>query len=217
MLNRFNRANWFFQGICYFLITPLVQIFQGNNLPLVWCQAADRLADLPLPDTLRGLLLVTGFAAVAALAAVYVSVGFMGGDGRQAEVAARSRQVMPFDLDRTTHRFTKSATGGLQTVVADDPADTRQIALIREHLTEETAAFRGGDYGDPASIHGGGMPGLRDLEAGHERIDVRYTETADGAQISYITSDASLVGALHAGTIAARRFERAAAATLNAW
>ena len=46
---------------------------------------------------------------------------------RQAEIAARGRQVMPFDLERTTHRFAKSATGGVQTVTSDDPADAGQV------------------------------------------------------------------------------------------
>ncbi|MFD1535531.1 hypothetical protein [Nonomuraea guangzhouensis] len=117
---------------------------------------------------------------------------------RQAEIAARSRQVMPFDLERTTHRFAKSATGGVQTVTSDDPADAEQVKLIRQHLTAETAGFSEGDYGDPASIHGGEMPGLRDLEQGHSRIDIRYAELPAGARITYATSDASLVTALHA-------------------
>ncbi|GAA2208976.1 hypothetical protein GCM10009850_044340 [Nonomuraea monospora] len=117
---------------------------------------------------------------------------------RQAEIAARSRTVMPFDLERTTHRFAKAATGGVQTVTSDDPADAGQVALIREHLTAEAAGFREGDYGDPASIHGGEMPGLRELEAGHDRIDIRYAEAPAGAQITYATSDPALLKALHA-------------------
>ncbi|MEU8378069.1 hypothetical protein [Streptosporangium sp. NPDC048865] len=117
---------------------------------------------------------------------------------RQAEIAARSRQVMPFDLERTTHRFTGTGTGGVQTVTAKEPADTRQVTLIREHLKEEAARFGQGDFGDPASIHGGRMPGLRELAAGHDRIDVRYTQVSAGARITYTTSDASLIKALHA-------------------
>ncbi|WP_449060561.1 hypothetical protein [Planomonospora algeriensis] len=117
---------------------------------------------------------------------------------RQAEIATRSRQVMPFDLERTTHRFAESATGGVQTVISDDPADTEQIRLIREHLTAEAAGFSKGDYGDPASIHGGDMPGLRELEQGHSRIDIRYAELPAGARITYTTADASLITALHA-------------------
>ncbi|MEN3539584.1 hypothetical protein AAH991_31045 [Microbispora sp. ZYX-F-249] len=118
--------------------------------------------------------------------------------GRQAEVAARGRTVMPFDLDRTTHRFGKTATGGVQTVTADDPSDVRQITLIRQHLTEEVAAFREGDFGDPASIHGDHMPGLHDLREGHTRIDIRYTDMPDGARITYTTGEPTLVKALHA-------------------
>jgi hypothetical protein len=117
---------------------------------------------------------------------------------RQAEIAAKSRTVMPFDLERTTHRFTKATTGGVQTVTSDDPADAEQVRLIREHLTAEAAGFSKGDYGDPASIHGGQMPGLRELEQGHDRIDIRYIELPAGARITYTSADASLVKALHA-------------------
>jgi hypothetical protein len=88
---------------------------------------------------------------------------------RQAEIAAKGRQVMPFDLERTMHRFTKTGTGGEQTVTANDPADARQVALIREHLSEEVTRFGNGDFGDPASIHGGEMPGLRELAAVPDR------------------------------------------------
>ncbi|MEU7864350.1 hypothetical protein [Nonomuraea sp. NPDC049141] len=149
----------------------------------------------------RVLLLITALAAIAVASAVYVLIGQNGQPAladRQAEIAAKGQQVMPFDLERTTHRFTKSATGGLQTVTADDPADAQQVKLIHEHLTKEAANFRQGDFGDPASIHGGDMPGLRDLEQGHSRIDIRYAPTSTGAQITYTTSDASLIKALHA-------------------
>ncbi|WP_182902197.1 aspartate carbamoyltransferase [Microbispora sp. H10830] len=117
---------------------------------------------------------------------------------RQAEVAAKGRTVMPFDLDRTTHRFSKTATGGVQTVTADDPSDVRQITLIRQHLAEEVTAFREGDFGDPAAIHGGHMPGLHELQEGHTRVDIRYAQMPAGAQITYITGEPSLVKALHA-------------------
>ncbi|MFC9894776.1 hypothetical protein ACFVMC_13890 [Nocardia sp. NPDC127579] len=148
-------------------------------------------------------LLVAGLAVVAAAMAGYVFAGQNDGPGnpqsseRHAEVAAKGQQVMPFDLNRTTHQFTKSATGGVQSVTADDPADTEQITLIRGHLTEAAAGFGHGDYGDPAAIHGTGMPGLRELQQGHTRIEIRYAETPAGAQITYTSSDPSLVTALH--------------------
>jgi hypothetical protein len=147
-------------------------------------------------DNRRIALLVAALVTVAIAGYALISQNALA--GRQAEIADKGAQVMPFDLERTTHRFTKAATGGLQTVTADDPADAQQVKLIREHLTREAANFTQGDYGDPATIHGTEMPGLRELEQGHGRIDIGYAQTPAGAQVTYTTSDPSLVKALHA-------------------
>jgi hypothetical protein len=150
----------------------------------------------------RRRLLAAGIAAVGAGAALTAALLIDGpqqeaGD-RQQEVAERGRTVMPFDLDETTHRFTPTGTGGVQDVVADRLDDARQIELIRVHLRQEAAAFTKGDFGDPARIHGDDMPGLAELKGGHEHIEVRYRERADGATLTYDTRDPALVDALHA-------------------
>jgi hypothetical protein len=120
------------------------------------------------------------------------------GDERLAEVADRGRSVMPFDLERTTHRFVKADTGGVQTVVSDDSTDTGQIDLVRQHLREEAGRFTAGDFTDPGRIHGHDMPGLAALRDGAGRIGIEYTDTADGGRITYTTSEPALVEALHA-------------------
>jgi hypothetical protein len=117
---------------------------------------------------------------------------------RQAEVAALGAEVMPFDLDDTTHRFTKTGDGGVQTVTADNPDDGAQVRLVREHLREERDKFSEGDYDDPARIHGMGMPGVAELSAGYRRIDVTYSDVPAGAELRYATNDADLVDAIHA-------------------
>jgi hypothetical protein len=154
------------------------------------------------PDTPPSRSHVAGLALRVALGAAVVLVAACGKDGdetgdRQAEVADRGAEVMPFDLDATTHRFEPLDDGLLQTVVADDPEDADQVALVREHLTDEAERFAGGDFDDPASIHGDEMPGLEALRAGFESIDVTYAEVPDGATITYTTADADLVAALH--------------------
>lgn len=116
---------------------------------------------------------------------------------RQADVAARGADVMPFDLNKTTHTFERAADGGVQTVTANDPTDTEQIALIRAHLQQEAAKFTRGDFSDPAQIHGEDMPGLADLRTGANRIAVEYRALRDGARITYRTTDAGLIHALH--------------------
>jgi hypothetical protein len=52
---------------------------------------------------------------------------------RQNAVRERSADVMPFDINATTHVFTKRPNGGVQRVVVKTPDDTQQIVLIRHH------------------------------------------------------------------------------------
>jgi hypothetical protein len=116
---------------------------------------------------------------------------------RQAEVAQRGAEVMRFDLEATTHRFEPTDTGLVQTVIADNPEDSEQVALIREHLEEEAARFAQGDLDDPATIHGDDMPGLAQLRAGAAKIDIQFDTRDDGAGLIYTTDDPALIEALH--------------------
>ncbi len=154
---------------------------------------------LDRPDIRRALLLIAGVtvAALSTGCANDSATPAAPTPSRQAEVAERGASVMPFDLERTTHKFTKTDTGGVQTVNADDPQDTAQITLIRQHLTAEVDRFRRGDFTDPARIHGNQMPGLEALRAHGGRITIEYETTPDGARVTYTTSDADLRNALH--------------------
>lgn len=116
---------------------------------------------------------------------------------RLSNVAARGTQVMPFDLDRTTHMFQPLNDGGLQTVTSKVATDQEQIALIRQHLQHEAERFRQGDFSDPASIHGSDMPGLASLRAGANKLEVRFDTLPVGAQIRYTTNDPAVLQALH--------------------
>ena len=155
-----------------------------------------RASNLPVRAALP-LAAGAALATVAILGMLWVTGAFASQETRQEEIAAKGGQVMPFDLEKTTHVFEKTETGGVQKVVADDSNDAEQVALIREHLEEEAAAFRRGDLSDPSEIHGEEMPGLEDLEDGAEEIDIRYSDLPDGAKIAYETSDPVLVTALH--------------------
>ncbi|WP_280218504.1 hypothetical protein [Nocardia neocaledoniensis] len=116
---------------------------------------------------------------------------------RRAEVAERGAAVMPFDLTATDHSFVPTPDGGRQAVTANDPADTTQTRLIRDHLTAEATKFSAGDFTDPAAIHGDQMPGLAELRDGASRVAVRYEELPHGAVLHYSSADPALVAALH--------------------
>ena len=151
------------------------------------------------PAVRAALLVATGaaLAAVAILGMLWATGAFASQETRQEEVAEKGAEVMPFDLEETTHVFEETQTGGVQEVMADDPNDAEQVGLIRGHLEEEAAAFRRGDLSDPSEIHGEQMPGLKELEAGAEEMDIRYSDLPDGAKIEYETSNPALIEALH--------------------
>lgn len=105
---------------------------------------------------------------------------------------------MPFDLEKTTHIFSKTDVGGIQQVIVKDKSDTEQIDLIRAHLSGITEEFKHGNFSNPQKIHGASMPGLAELKttkAGQIRIE--YKELLDGAEITYSTHIEKLKLAIH--------------------
>lgn len=147
------------------------------------------------------VLIVVGSVVVTALAIVgglYATGQFVPAvANRQQMVHNMGSQVMPFDLGKTTHVFKVTDTGGIQQVVAKDPNDQQQIALIQQHLQHETMQFSMGNFSDPSTLHGSDMPGLKQLEAGAAQIKVEYTALPNGAQLTYTTSEPQLIVALH--------------------
>ena len=118
---------------------------------------------------------------------------------RLDKVAERGRQVMPFDLEKTTHVFTKTNNGGRQEVLVKASKDKEQIRLIREHLSTIAANFGKGDFSGPAQIHGEDMPGLAEMKSARPgQVKFAYRELPKGARIDYSTKDRALVDAIHA-------------------
>jgi hypothetical protein len=143
---------------------------------------------------------LTNLAMTAALALAWtVPHAAPAAEDRQAQVAERGTKVMPFDLDRTRHVFTKTATGGEQRVVALAADDTAQTALIRDHLKDIAERFAKGDFSGPAFIHGDNMPGLAELRRAQPgQWTVQYREVENGAEIVYASRLPALVQAIHA-------------------
>ena len=117
---------------------------------------------------------------------------------RMEEVVQRGTQVMPFNLDKTMHIFSKTELGGIQQVIAKDESDGRQIDLVRKHLTEISQQFTQRNFSGPEHIHGKDMPGLMALRnAEPDAISIIYSELDNGAQIEYFSTKTNLVNAIH--------------------
>ena len=116
-----------------------------------------------------------------------------------ATFAEREQEVMPFNLEATLHIFQDTATGGVQRVIANDPNDTENTALIRSHLEEEAARFARGDFADPSYLHGEEMAGLSELERAREanQLSVSYSDIENGGEIVYSSEEADVIIALH--------------------
>ena len=115
----------------------------------------------------------------------------------QERVHRMSHHVMPFEMSKTIHIFKMTEFGGTMSVLARDPDDADQVALIRRHLKNEAERFRQGDYADPAKLHGADMPGLLELQANPSEVKVSYKELPAGARIRFDTQDLRMLTAIH--------------------
>jgi hypothetical protein len=155
-----------------------------------------------MPVSNRG---AAGIAVLGALVASAITAGTLSWldwpEPDPSEHAHRVHQmgasVMPFALEKTTHVFEMTDSGGIQDVVAKEAVDTATIRLIRQHLMHEAEFFRRGDFRDPMSLHGAQMPGVQELAAGSDRVRIEYQTLPDGARITFITEDLALLTAVH--------------------
>ena len=119
-------------------------------------------------------------------------------DKRLDEIVQRGIHVMPFDMELTTHVFSKTANGGIQEVIVKNSDNCEQIKLIRRHLSRITDEFKQGDFSNPAKIHGDNMPGLEALrKAKPNQISIVYKDLPNGARITYSTDEPTLITAVH--------------------
>jgi hypothetical protein len=116
---------------------------------------------------------------------------------KQEHIHQMGQTVMPFDLNKTTHIFRMTDSGGVQSVVVKNAQDKDQIPLVRQHLRHEAEAFQHGDYSDPTSLHGKTMPGVSELEGHHASIAVAYSELPLGAALTFKTGDRHLATEIH--------------------
>ena len=134
--------------------------------------------------------LMTSLSVALVFIAISAQAVEKASDDRLDEIAQRGSHVMPFNLEQTTHIFSKTGTGGLQQVIAKDSSNSEQIKLIRQHLSKISKEFKHGDFSNPVKIHGEDMPGLVELKtAKPDQIKIIYRELPNGAEIDYSTDD----------------------------
>jgi len=135
---------------------------------------------------------------LAGVSILYLLDAHAADPSRRETVRARSPDVMPFDMARTTHIFKKTPSGGVQRVVAKSADDAAQIELVRMHLKHLSKQLTQRDLSGPSHIHGSDMPGLAELRAAPPSdLRIAYREVPSGAELEYVSANPSLVHAVH--------------------
>lgn len=164
----------------------------GNNVAVLDIAARKVVTTVPTAEAPNGISFSPLAPAPAPSTTIEIKV-----IKPQAMIHDMGQQVMPFDLSKTTHIFKMTESGGSQQVIAKDPTDSAQIKLIQQHLQHEAMRFSAGDFSDPTSIHGGDMPGVKELAVGAAQIKTEYMALPNGAQITFTTQDLHLITAIH--------------------
>jgi hypothetical protein len=116
---------------------------------------------------------------------------------RQQVIHSKSPMVMPFMMNKVTHYFIKTDSGGVLEIKAKDAKDSTQISLIRNHLEKEQSLFSTADFRDPKTLHGMDMPGLKVLSKSKGKYSVDYSELPDGARLTFSSKDSVVIDAIH--------------------
>jgi len=104
---------------------------------------------------------------------------------------------MGFDQDKATHHFRLTSKGGAIEVQANDPTDTSSRELIRTHLSHVAEAFKAGDFSIPMFVHDETPPGVETMKRLKQAISYRYQETERGGRVTFSTTDAEAIEAIH--------------------
>jgi hypothetical protein len=112
--------------------------------------------------------------------------------------ALQSRGAVQMGVDQytSTHHFETLPDGG-RIELQRDSVDSADVAQIRRHLQEITAAFERGDFRIPGLVHDQVVPGTAVMAARHDRIRYQFSELPRGGEVRIISSDPEAIAAIH--------------------
>lgn len=103
-----------------------------------------------------------------------------------------------FDAAAVNQVVTKTASGGIRRVVANESSDAKQIGLIRENLRAFAEAFGPATFSGPAAERGRVTPATATLAAAAPGdLSAQYLEIRGGGELRYFAASPALVAALH--------------------
>jgi hypothetical protein len=116
---------------------------------------------------------------------------------KEAEMKQHGQMAMGFDLDKATHHFTLTASGGTIAVEANDPTDHNTRDQVQAHLREIAAAFGRGDFEKPLMTHGEVPPDVSGMRRHRNEITYTFESGARGGLVRIATSNGDALNAIH--------------------
>ena len=93
--------------------------------------------------------------------------------------------------------FSKTETGGVETVLLDETATDEQIEILRNRLMGNATMQENGLAQDPAQIYGADIPGIDYLSENRDKYETIYTEVPRGGSVEYKSNDPKIIEAIH--------------------
>jgi len=112
-------------------------------------------------------------------------------------VDKRGDEAMGFSHETNTHHFLLFKDGGAIRILPNDPNDTDDLKMVRDHLKMITGMFSKGDFHLPMFIHDTTVPGTQMMKKLRTAITYRYEELPNGAQVRMATTDPKALEAIY--------------------
>jgi hypothetical protein len=114
-----------------------------------------------------------------------------------AEMMRHGAEAMGFDQQTTSHHFTKTRSGGVVRVTANNPDDTEIVGHINVHFRTIASQFARGDFRAPELTHGQVPSGVATMQRLREKITYTAHPIAGGAELIISSTDQRAVDAIH--------------------
>jgi hypothetical protein len=136
-------------------------------------------------------------ACLLVVATGWAQEGHEHDSGHHAGVTQRGDQAMGFSHETTTHHFRLLSDGGAIEVTANDPNDTANRDMIRQHLGHIARMFAAGNFKTPMFIHDTNPPGVPTMIELREQIQYRFEEIPSGGSVRITTVNGRALQAVH--------------------
>jgi hypothetical protein len=130
------------------------------------------------------------------------------GEGEQEDTRVDNEQISTEGVELTEELqvdgkiifkpvFTKTETGGVETILLEPGASISQIETLQKRLKGNATMQENGLAKDPVSIYGADIPGIAKMGENRDKYETIYKDLPLGGSVEYKSSDPAVIKAIH--------------------